>query len=159
MLPSATAIKGTTITIVIFLIFLISLFKSWYFATFCFSLSLTPIWSGTATSKIMHFLSPLLITITLSTLASFQWSRWIFLFQSIFTLSVSTTPSRKCLYHLSAHFSLCFPHLCQCTSLATLPCLCLYSPCAIFLHSLCDIQFHLSLHKLQSGGSICKSGA
>ena len=115
---------------------LIFLFKSWYFSILSFSLSLAPLSLGTAMLMIMHFLSPLFTTTISGFLASIKWLHWIFTSHSIFTLSVSTTPSGQCSYHLSFNPRFYFLHKCQCMILSTLSCLCLYSLCPNFLHSL-----------------------
>ena len=137
MVPSAPTITGKNISLPLFQIFLISLFESWYFSTFSFFLSLSFVSPGTAMPMI-HSLSFLFTTISLSLPASIKWSHWIFV---CFPLHPRGNAHTSCL--LSPVYS---SHRWQCTSLGTLSYFHLYSLCVIFLHSLCDVQFHLSLH-------------
>ena len=139
MVPSAPTITGTNISLPLFQIFLISLFESWYFSTFSFFLSLTFVSPGTAMPMMIHSLSFLFTTISLSLPASIKWSHWIFV---CFPVHPWGNAHASCLLS-----PVCFPHRWQCTSLGTLSYFHLYSfVSSSCTHWLCDVQFHLSLH-------------
>ena len=146
VLPSAPTTTEMTLMLLIFHIFLISLFGSWYLSFFSFSFSLT-LMSPCIVISIMAQLLSFSFTRTISDfLALISLSHWIITSYKIFTSSFSTTPSRACSYHFSLLFRLYFPHNFQWTILATLLRLLLYSFCANCSHSQYEILFHFSCH-------------
>ena len=97
----------------LFPVFFISLFNSWYFPTFSIFFSSTFPSTGAGMLMVFAFCSFLSAKIKSGFFASITLSHWILTSHSNSILSFSTTPSGACLYLFSLHSSPLFQHISQ----------------------------------------------